>query len=376
MQCPVCQKNDFLPLHIQSHGLDEESFRQAFPDVPLVSEQEVQDFYGEWGLIPYSRPQGLDHLKVRVGKYDLPYHLDVPEDACLPCPPSYRVPQHGALSEAVQDAVLAFRAGKSMFIHGPPGSGKDGLVHYLSSVCRRPGMIFQIQPGVQVRNWFFTQQFNQEGVYYQEGALLKALRDGFTTSKGNVIPYVVLMTDFDRADRSQAEALRLVMDSIEGRVMGPTGEVHRVLPGTVVIATANSAGAGDESGRLVSTNPIDSSILDRFQRMFLFPWLDWEDEREIALDKYPWVAEHDKLLTTLGHITYKVRESINNGTLPAEYTHRGLCNTLEAWKEFMDVGFEPYAALKRSLVCTLVHRMPNAIARQDLERLFAPYLKA
>lgn len=374
MQCPVCTQNAFLPTHIGNHGLSESDFRAQYPDHPLVSAEEALNFYGAIP-VPYTRPAKVDGLRVRVGLYDLPFHADVPKDACLPSPPNYRVPQHGALAAAIQDAILAFRSGKSMFIHGPPGSGKDGLVHYLSAVTRRPGMIFQIQPGAQIRNWFFVQQFNTEGVYYQEGSLLKALRDGYTTPSGKVIPYLILLTDFDRADRSQAEYLRLVMDSIEGRVMGPTGQVYHVLPGTTVVATANSAGAGDESGRLVSTNPIDSSILDRFQRMFLFPWLEWEDEREIALEKYPWVKGHEGLLTTLGQVTYKVRESINNGSLPAEYTHRGLCNTLEAWRDMLDVGYLPQEGLLRALTCTLVHRMPNSIARQDVERIFAPYFK-
>lgn len=351
--------------------MTESDFRDRYPDIPLVSQEEVQKFYG--GIpVPYVKPT-KGSLKVKVGAYDLPFYHGVPANACLPSPKNYRVPQHGALAASIQDAVLSFRSGKSMYIYGPPGSGKDGLIHYLSAVTRRPGMIFQIQPGAQIRNWFFVQQFNQEGVYYQEGALLRALRDGYRTDDGRVIPYMILLTDFDRADRSQAEYLRLIMDSIEGRVMGPTGDVHTVLPGTTIIATANSAGSGDESGRLVSTNPIDSSILDRFQRMFLFPWLDWEDEREIALSKYPWLKGHLNLLTSLGSVVYKVREAINNGILPAEYTHRGLCNTLDAWRDMLDVGYQPQDGLLRALNCTLVHRMPNSIARQDAERIFAPY---
>lgn len=196
-------------------------------------------------------------------------------------------------------------------------------------MTQTPTVIRQTKPGTDIESWFFSRGFNEAGTFWEEGTVLKALRDGYICEDGTVVPYLLLISDFDRADREQAEHLRLVTDSIQGRVDGPAGITYRVLPGTRIVATGNTAGAGDDRGRMISANPIDASLLDRFERKFQFHWMDWADEETIVKAKFPVLTQRcPEIFGKVGNITNVLRKAILDGELYAEFSHRGVCAIL------------------------------------------------
>jgi MoxR-like ATPase len=293
-------------------------------------------------------PPDPTKLEIRFANIRFPVNYDVPEDGCLPLPDHYRIPAFGKLGEDVQHVAIALKHHRSLYIWGLPGSGKDATIHAWSWMTRTPAIIRQVKPGTDIESWFFSRGFNEKGTIWEEGEVLKALRDGYVTASGRILPYVVLITDLDRANTDQAEHLRLITDSIQGRVDGPAGHIYRVMPGTGIVATANTAGGGDERGRMVSSNPLDAALMDRFQRKFQFHWMEWEDEGIVVRAKFPILFNtYPNLETKVKDVTKKLREAVLNGTLHGEFSHRALCAILE---HAMDIIAESEKKLPENLM--------------------------
>ena len=317
-----------------------------------------------------------DSIRVDFAGVKARVNADVPAEACLPLPPAYRVPQYGALASDIKEAAVALHRGRSMYVWGLPGAGKDALFHGWSAMTRTPALIFQVEPGADVRAWFFTHEFDANGTKWAEGELLKALRDGYTTSTGRRIPYLILITDFDRATKDQAESMRLVMDSINGRVKGPHGVTYPVLPGTQIVVTANTAGGGDSRGRCTSSNVIDASILDRFERAFEFHWMDWRDESVIVREKFPMlVARCSSVFDQVGNATEALRKAILDESLYAEFSHRALCAWLGHAEDIVAVTDSVPADLLRRAFRSVVDKMPDPETRQEAVRIIDPHIR-
>jgi MoxR-like ATPase len=300
-------------------------YEKEYPGLPVASPRFQEAWKERTKNVRRDGVPTPDNLMVQFGRYRFPFNPDVSVDDCLPLPAHYRVPMGKELGEDVGHALVALMKGRHTYVWGLPGTGKDALYHAWSALTRTPAIIRQIKPGTDIQSWFFIRAFNANGTFWEEGEVLKALRDGYTTSSGRVIPYLVLFTDFDRADKEQAEYLRLIADSIQGRVDGPEGKIYRVFPGTRLVATGNTAGSGDDRGRMVSSNPLDASLMERWQRRFQFRPMAWTDEEPILKAKYPMLARRvPKLFEQLGGATVSLREAITDGRLFAEFSHRAL----------------------------------------------------
>lgn len=374
MQCCVCnEETRWLIPHLTQHGLTEDQYRVQYPG----AETSSPDFWISAHIKHYIKsptrtPVLTTPKRIQIGGVKLDILEDVPQEVLLPSPPQYRLPECGALGSKITDALIAWKHHRSMYIYGPPGSGKDGFVHYLSHATGCPALIFQIQPGTSIKNWFFTLGFSQEGSRYDEGVLLKALRDGYGPER---IPYLILLTDFDRADKNQAEALRLIMDSIEGRVQGPLGETYRVVPGTRVIATANTAGGGDERGRMVSARPIDASLLDRFERVFYFPWMEWQDEHPIICSKFPGITKYPELLAGIGKATTALRKAVADEKLYGEFSHRALCGWVSSILEILEETHDTKGVVRRAAEVSFIDKFPTKATREAALLLIDPFFK-
>ena len=380
LECKECgaKVKDYLADHLtEAHGLSASAYLSKYPGAPTIS-QRLIDRYNKSKKTPRRElPPKSDSLKVTFASIDFSVSMDVPEEACLPMPEHYRVPRHGLLGEDIQHAAVALSQKRSLYVFGMPGSGKDAFFHAWSYLTRTPAIIKQVRPGTDIESWFFTRAFTEKGTFWEEGEALKALRDGYLTKTGRRVPFLFLVTDFDRADKEQAEHLRLICDSIQGRIDGPAGKVYKVLSGSIVAATGNTAGAGDERGRMISANPIDASLFERFQRKFMFRWMEWKDEGDIVRAKFPLLVQKcPSAFDKMGLVTKALREAILNSELYGEFSHRALCSILGHAQDILECNTAkrvPKNLLKLASRAW-VDGLPDEEARDAARKIMDPHI--
>lgn len=327
VSCAICgHKAIYLGPHLgESHQLSPLEYLKANPEHPLATPELEEAFKLQFQGTRVALKR--EDLRVDIAGHRMPINFDVPEDQCLPIPAFYRLPVSGPQSESIRRAARALRSGRSLWASGPPGTGKDAFIHYVCGVTRTPSLCLSVQPNEDIGAWFFGQNFRDGKMVYEEGVLTRALRDGYTTEAGRVVPYLILISDADRATPQQAEAFRLVADSIQGRIQGPKGETYQVLPGTILVMTANSTGSGDEQGQCISSNVIDASLLDRIERFVGFSEMEWDDIECILREEFPGISKDpagDQVFRAMGEITGALRQAIRENQLAGTFTHRGL----------------------------------------------------
>jgi len=376
--CEMCghRAHELASHLLEAHGLTVAEYAGRFPNAPTVSEAVIlrmEDF-----KTAKSRrvAPALADLVVPMAGLDVPVWPGVAEDACLPLPPAYAWPTKGALRKDVHEALISVLSGRHTYVWGMPGTGKDAFVHGVSNLARRPAMILSIVPGRDIGPWFYTRSVTKDGTGWEFGAGWKALTEGYVGTDGVRRPYIVLVTDLDRADEAQVEWLRLLLDGISGRIIGPDGRAVPVLTGTTFVATANTAGGGDERGRMVSARPMDASILDRFQRRFQFHYMDWHDEEPIARAKFPTlVARCPEVFGQMGACTAALRDAVAKETLYAEFSHRGVCAVLGHAEDIITMtGKTPDGILKRAFRAW-IDGLGDENTRLEAKRLIDPHLK-
>lgn len=380
---PTCRACGFSAAHwladhlLEVHDLSVEAYLRVFPDAPTVSAELEKDLKSK--LQTKLNAARMDRPMVTFSGVTFPVNLDVPPEACLPLPEAYRFPEHGNLAGDVQDALVAIKSGRSLWISGPPGTGKDAVISALSNKTRTPGRLFTVVQGADLQSWRFTRGFNAQGeTVWEEGLLLTALRDGYLTKSGRRVPYIIVLSDIDRATRQQAEELRQIMDSIQGRVSGPTGETYPVLKGTIIIATANSTGGGDSTGRCISANPVDASITDRFERKVMFHHMDPLDETPIVEGKFPTLAgKHPGAIPTIIKVTGLIRDAVDKETVFAEWSHRVVCAWAGAAQDLMTVlgSNLPTGSLLKRASRMVLDGLPNADTRLAVSTIMDPHVK-
>lgn len=370
-------ESHFLLDHLlEEHGMTQAKYLKAFPNAPVVSDELLARYEKEKGRPRRAHPPGIKDLTIDFAGVDFNVNWDVPAGVCLPLPHEYRVPQFGQLGRDVKHAAVSLKTGRSSYVWGLPGSGKDAFYHAWSALTRTPAAIFSVRPGEDIQGWFFVRAFNDSGTYWEEGEFLKLARDGYETKDGRVLPYLIVISDFDRSDRSQAEAMRLVLDSISGRIKGPRGTTYPILPGTQIVATANTAGAGDTRGRMISANPLDASILDRFERTFEFHWMEWKDEEPICRSKFPLLVERcSDVFRMVGNATNALRAAIAKEDLYTEFSHRAVCAWLGHAEDLVMYTNESNAkSLLKRAARAVLDRMPDEETKLAAKRLIDPHL--
>lgn len=271
-------------------------------------------------------------------------YTTVPAEACIKPIPYYHFPTMGNLKQDIWHSLVSLIGARkksktnSIYIWGVPGTGKDALWHHICSYFRIPSSKYSIQPGADIQHWLFSQAFENGETVWKNGSLLKDAVEGYVDENGVRHPKLILLSDFDRADRNQAEVLRTIMDSDNGQIVGAEGKVYPVLDGTVIIATANSMGGGDETGRCISSNVMDASLIDRFRAKVNFHPMEWGDEKVICESKFPALHNaHPTALDLVGRVTTSIRAEIERGKIFTEFSHRAVSNWLTHCEDILDL---------------------------------------
>lgn len=372
--CSFCafQAHYLVPHLLEAHGVTEADYDGDVASATLLSAQEASN--------KGKKRTAFDPTKgvfTKFANVQLPVCLDVPADACGAMPAGYAVPKFGKLADDVRRVVVRVAAGnaKPLWVWGPPGTGKDAVFAALSAQTRRPMVVFNIAPDVDIQAWLATRAFSPTGTFWEEGPLLKALRDGFKCPNGKVVPYLIVLSDLDRASRSQMEPLRAILDSLGGRIQAPDG-MHKVLPGTLVVATANTSGGGDTTGRYTST-PVDTSVLDRFTFKVTFHNMDVRDEEPILRAKYPTLAARfPDMVPTVMRAVVAIRDTIEKEEIFLDFGHRSVCNWLDATAaEAACSTAKDSAKVLRAGLQDILAGCPNDDTREAVKRLVDPHMK-
>lgn len=375
--CRLCGFSDYLLAeHLTTtHHLSLDTYLAAYPGSPTIADVLLrEDDTTERRNIRRAPPPTT--LTTKIRQFTVPVNTDVDVNDCLPLPPHYQFPSKGDLAVDIDEALIAILQGRHTYIHGLPGSGKDALIHAVCYFTRQPCLLRQVDPNTDVESWLFTRDFNEKGTRWTEQELLLGIRDGYLTKTGRRIPYKVLITDFDRATKAQAEFLRLIIDSIQGRIRGPAGHVYSVFPGTQILVTANTAGGGDPRGRMTSVNVIDASILDRFERKFRFHWMSWEDEGPICMAKFPILAQKcPDIFKQVGNATASLRDAVYKNTLYAEFSHRAVCSWLGHAEDIIVMTGQVPKDLSRRAARAFLDGMPDEETRMAADRYIDPHIR-
>ena len=341
--CMICDhQSHSLIGHLKSaHGLTAGEYLELHPGAPTVSERLLAEARKGGGRrTPVPAPEGL---KVSLMGFEAQVDAGVDPKDILPLPESYAFPTKGKAKAAYERVLMALLGGRSGFIWGMPGTGKDALVHAFSAMTYKPVVMLTFRPGTDLAPWFYSRAIGAEGTSWEYGHLWRALTEGVKGRDGVYRPALILLSDVDRADSSQVEWFRILTDSISGRILSPTGEMVPILRGTQFVATANSCGSGDSRGRMASAQTMDASVLDRFVRKFRGEYMDWEDEGKVLLNKYPLLAQLAPWIFftpegkpgELGNATKAIREAVDRGTLYCEFTMRGLDGILQECEDII-----------------------------------------
>lgn len=375
LKCSLCAfEAHLLTNHLlEAHGVTEESYDgdTVSPELDAAYEASVKGRRR-------TAFKGTEGVKVSFAGIPFALNVDVPVGGCLPMPANYAVPQFGKLAAAVRAVAVRVAAGnnKPVWIWGPPGTGKDAVCAALSARTRRPAIMFNIAPDVDVAAWLDTRAFSATGTYWEEGPLLKAIRDGYLTPSGRRVPYLIVLSDLDRASRGQMEPLRAILDSLGGRIQSQSG-MHKVLPGTLIIATANTSGGGDTTGRFSST-PVDTSILDRFTFKVTFTDMDSRDEEPLIRAKYPDLcARFPELLPTVIRATTAIRDAVKKEDLYLDFGHRSVSNWMDATaaEAACAPGVTDYSRMLRAGLQDVLAGCPNDDTRESLKKLVDPHIR-
>lgn len=384
VSCTICGHSaPFLKNHLETeHGLSLAEYQAEHPDAPIAADEiHTHMVYDEIMAQGGSRrhPPGPNDLTIKIAGTAMKVYGSVPPSACLKNPDSYKIPEHGELAADVAEAALMLTTGMAGWIHGPPGSGKDAFLQHVSAVTRRPAMFLQINPKTNLQAWFYRRSFNSDGsTGYEEGQVLTAMRDGYTCTDGTVVPYMIIFSDFDRADPRQMEAIRACIESTGGRVAGPKGVFYEVLPGTSIYFTANSSGTGDEFGRRITSNPVDSAFIDRVCGL-QFHWMDWDDELPILQSKFPeFNRRAGHLFEKVGKVTSAIRKKVDQEEINIEFSHRALEKWIRHAEKILEHsggGSLPPKLLNRSARVGFLDMLPDRATREAVKAIMQPHIK-
>lgn len=373
--CTICgfTAHNLVPHVMEAHGLGEDDY-----DGETVSPALDAAFTAHAKGKKRTPVTAATKLTTRFAGVELPVNVDVPVSACLPLPEGYSVPRYGKLAAAVETVTKRIMGSKvrPVWVWGPPGTGKDAVVWAISAKTRTPAVTFNISPSADVEGWIAVRALSDKGTYWEEGALLKALRDGYVTPSGRRVPMLIILSDLDRATRAQMEPLRAILDSLGGRIQGPNGVVYPVLPGTRIVATANTSGGGDATGRYTST-PVDTSLMDRINFAVTFTNMDSRDEEPIVRAKYAaLVARFPEVTGVVMRATTAIRDAITKGDLYMDFGHRTVC----AWLDAVENEAEFYTGRDASKVLRaglqdVLSKCPNDDTREQVKVLVDPHLK-
>lgn len=215
------------------------------------------------------------------------------------------------------------------FISGLSGNGKTLMVEQICAELNRPFFRVNITKETEEIDLIGGFRLKNGETVWEDGPVTEA----FNT------PNAVLL--LDEIDLGGA-ALMCLQAALEGKdiFIKKTNRVVKRQPGVTIIATANTKGRGDESGKFAGTNYMNEAMLERFPLYFEQPYPNVDTEKKILVKVFDGLGydldDVQDLINRLGDWSEICRKSYLEGACDDMITTRRLVMVAKSYAIYGD----------------------------------------
>jgi MoxR-like ATPase len=139
-----------------------------------------------------------------------------------------------------------------VFVTGLSGNGKTMMIEQICAQAHRKYVRLQINPATDEEDLIGGMQLLNGETVFAKGPVVRAMEEGA----------ILLIDEIDRGSNN----LMCLQGVLEGTpvLIKKTGEVITPAHGFNVIATANTSGQGDDTGKFAAATVLDEAFLERF----------------------------------------------------------------------------------------------------------------
>lgn len=234
-------------------------------------------------------------------------------------------------AEISRDMLLGMAMGGRIYIKGPTGSGKTTWLEQYAARTGRPFCRIQfhgeMEPSELTGMWFV----NEKGVMeYMYSGLVTALRQ----------PSVIVFDEYDSGNPVVTAIANALLEGKPLVLSNKGGERIWANPDTLICATGNTNGMGDETGLYASTGVQSFATMNRFQMFIELGYMDAKDEAAVVSKHYPGLPAD--IVADMCRVANLVREGFVANTITCVLSTRQLLN----WAKWVSLKGEIGDSLK------------------------------
>ena len=245
--------------------------------------------------------------------------------------------EEGAIVPKVNDLYVPFGFFNSMksiikseryypvFVSGVSGNGKTLMVEQACAQTKREWIRVNISPETDEDDLIGGFRLIGGETQWFDGPVIQATKDGS----------VLVLDEIDRGSNK----LMCIQGILEGKgiLIKKTGEYVEPAKGFNVVATANTKGKGDESGRYMAATILDDAFLERFPITVEQEYPDIKVETKILSKLFASLGINDeKFAENLVKWADIIRKTFEEGAIDEIISTRRLSHIAEAYTIFGD----------------------------------------
>ena len=222
--------------------------------------------------------------------------------------------------DSVYDLGLALKAQERILIRGHTGTGKTSLVIEVAARMKYELHRVNFDDRVERQDLIGEKEITNGQTVFRDGILPFAMQR----------PSILLLDEWDRISAEVAFVLQRLLEQ-DGKlmIMEDGGRVVTPHPDFRIIATANTAGQGDEEGIYAGSNVQSYAQVDRFTTCIQLDYLDKMKERMLIEKRFNAKKKYlsDQNVDAFVNVTEALKNAFVNRTISIPFSTR----TLMSW---------------------------------------------
>ena len=222
-------------------------------------------------------------------------------------------------------AIVASQRFYPVFVSGLSGNGKTFMVEQSCAQAKREFLRVNISPETDEDDLIGGFRLIDGETKWFDGPVIQAMKRGS----------VLVLDEIDRGSNK----LMCMQGVLEGKgiLVKKTGEYVEPVTGFNVVATANTKGKGDETGRYMAATILDDAFLERFPITVEQEYPDTKVETKILTKLFASLGINDKAFAeNLVKWADIIRKTFEEGAIDELISTRRLSHIAEAYTIFND----------------------------------------